>query len=54
MDASVVSTILTDCGTVVNQVITTMTGNPILAVCLGFFVLGSGARFVRKLKSTSK
>ena len=49
-----ISTLLTDCGTVITTVCTTVAENPVLAVFLGLGLLTTGAVAFRKLRKTSK
>lgn len=49
-----ISTLLTDCGTVISQVCSTIASNPLLAVFCGLGILTTGAVAFRKLRKTSK
>ena len=49
-----ISTLLTDVGSVITTVCSTIAGNPLLAVFCGLGIVTTGAVAFRKLRKTSK
>lgn len=49
-----ITTLLSECGTVITTVCSTIAENPVLAVFCGLGILTAGAVAFRKLRKTSK
>lgn len=54
MDASTISTMIADCGTLVTEVVNCISENSVLTTIMGCGLVGAGARLFRKLARTSK
>lgn len=48
-----VSSVIADVSTVLNSVVTTIAGNPVLVVMLGMSLVGAGARLFKKLRKST-
>lgn len=49
-----VSSMLTDVGTIVSTVVTTISGNPVLSAFLGLGLVGAGASLFKRIKKASR
>lgn len=49
-----VSGMLTDVGTLLNEVVTVIAGNPVMSAFLGMALVGSGAKLFKSIRKSAK